>query len=161
MDMKKMELKPIGIVHSQFKQAQGTPIQPVFAKDAQGIVEVFDEYKEGLIDIEGFERIWLIFWLDRSHKYKLKVTPYMDTKEHGLFTTRAPARPNAIGISCVKLEKVESNKLYVSEIDILDGTPLLDIKPYSSKFDCFETTRNGWLDNVEKANHKADDRFHK
>ncbi|MBN1764609.1 MAG: tRNA (N6-threonylcarbamoyladenosine(37)-N6)-methyltransferase TrmO [Sedimentisphaerales bacterium] len=161
MDANKIELRPIGTIYSPFQQAQGTPIQPAFAHEAEGIVEVFDEYVEGLKDLDGFERIWLLFWLDRCSEYKLTVTPYMDTEQRGLFSTRAPARPNPVGLSCVKLERIESNKLYIRELDILDGTPLLDIKPYSSKFDCFEVSRNGWLDHVKDKAHKADERFHR
>ena len=156
-----MEIKPIGIIHSPFQQAAGTPIQPVFAKGTEGHVEVFDEYSQGLKDLDGFERLWLIYWFDRCRDYSLKVIPYMDTEERGLFATRAPARPNPIGISTVRLEKIERNTVYVREIDILDGTPLLDIKPYSPKFDCFEVSRNGWLENAARRNHKADERFHR
>jgi tRNA-Thr(GGU) m(6)t(6)A37 methyltransferase TsaA len=161
MTKEKMILKPIGIINSSFKLAKGTPIQPAFAKNAEGIVEVFEEYSVGLKDLEGFERIWLIYWFDRCKDYELIVTPYMDIEQRGLFATRAPARPNPIGISPVKLERIEYNKMYISEIDILDGTPLLDIKPYSPKFDSFEVTRNGWLKNVKVDKHTADERFHR
>ncbi len=157
----KLELKPIGVIKTPFKEAKGTPIQPAFAKDTAGTVEVFDDYAAGLSDLDGFERIWLIFWLDRAKSYKLKVTPYMDTQERGLFSTRAPSRPNPIGISSVELKKIEGNVIYVMGLDILDNTPLLDIKPYSFKFDCFNTTRNGWQDNVNTEKFIADERFHK
>jgi tRNA-Thr(GGU) m(6)t(6)A37 methyltransferase TsaA len=156
-----MEVKPIGIIHTPFKQAEGTPIQSSFAEGAKGIVEVFDEFAAGLKDLDGFERIWLIYWFDRAKESKLLVTPYMDTVERGLFATRAPARPNPIGISPVKLERIESNKIYVSDVDILDGTPLLDIKPYSPQIDCFEVSRVGWLKSVKGKKHKADNRFHR
>jgi tRNA-Thr(GGU) m(6)t(6)A37 methyltransferase TsaA len=161
MEKTKMEFEPIGIIHSPFKQAAGTPIQPAFAKDAEGVVEVYEPYIEGLQDLEGFERIWLIFWLHKSAPFKLRVTPYLDTVERGLFSTRAPSRPNPIGMSSVKLLKIDGGRLHVAEIDILDGTPLLDIKPYVGKVDCFQVERNGWLDTVEKDNTKADNRFHK
>lgn len=159
--MKKIELKPIGIVHSPFKQANGTPIQPAFAESAEGVVEVFDKYIEGLKDLDGFERIWLIYWFDRSKTFELLVTPYMDKQKRGLFATRAPSRPNSIGISSVKLRQIKGGKLYVRELDILDGTPLLDIKPYAPKFDHFDTARIGWLKNINTNRHTADDRFHK
>jgi tRNA (adenine37-N6)-methyltransferase len=157
----KIELNPIGIIHSPFKEAAGTPIQPAFAKSTQGVVELFNKYAAGLKDLDGFERIWLIYWFDRVKDYNLIVTPYMDTEQRGLFATRAPTRPNPIGMSPVKLESIESNKIYVGEIDILDNTPLLDIKPYSPKFDCFEVIRDGWLKNAINKNNKADERFHK
>ncbi|HUT29413.1 MAG TPA: tRNA (N6-threonylcarbamoyladenosine(37)-N6)-methyltransferase TrmO [Sedimentisphaerales bacterium] len=156
-----MKVKPIGIIHSPFLRPAGTPIQPVFGKGTEGAVEVLDEYAQGLKDLDGFERIWLIYWFDRCRDYSLVVTPYMDTEERGLFATRAPARPNPIGMSAVGLERVEGSKIYVSDIDILDGTPLLDIKPYSPKFDCFEVSRIGWLENAARGNHKADERFHR
>jgi tRNA-Thr(GGU) m(6)t(6)A37 methyltransferase TsaA len=156
-----MEVKPIGIIHSPFREAKGTPIQPVFAQGSEGTVEVFAEFQEGLADLEGFERIWLLFWLDRASLCKLKVKPYMDDKLRGLFATRAPSRPNPIGMSCVKLLSVEGNVLKVAELDILDGSPLLDIKPYVGKVDCFDVRRSGWLDTIEHKNTKADERFYK
>jgi tRNA-Thr(GGU) m(6)t(6)A37 methyltransferase TsaA len=156
-----MEIKPIGIIHSPFTTPEGIPIQPVFAKDSEATVEVYEEYKEALADLEGFERIWLLFWLDRASKFKPKVKPYMDNQMRGLFSTRAPSRPNPIGMSCVKLLGVEGNILKVAQVDILDGTPLLDIKPYIAKVDCFEIKRNGWLDAIKERNTKADNRFYK
>ena len=156
-----MEFKEIGKIHSPFKEASGTPIQPKFAKDICGTVEVHQEYAEGLKDLDGFERVWLIYYFDRINDEKLTVVPYMDTEEHGVFSTRSPARPNKIGMSAVKLEKVEGNILHVSGIDILDGTPLLDIKPYAKKMDFFDVERQGWLGKVGNHEGKADDRFHK
>jgi tRNA-Thr(GGU) m(6)t(6)A37 methyltransferase TsaA len=161
MENLKMELKPIGIIHSPFKQAKGVPIQPAFAKDTEGIVEVYEPYIEGLQDLEGFERIWLIFWLHKAAPFKLRVTPYLDTVQRGLFATRAPSRPNPIGLSSVRLLRRNGCRLHVAEIDILDGTPLLDIKPYIGKVDCFNVKRSGWLDTIEHKNTKADNRFHK
>lgn len=155
-----MKLKPIGIIHSPFSQTDGIPIQPVFAQGCEGTVEVYGEFKEALLDLDGFERIWLLYWFDRASEFKLKVKPYMDDRWHGLFATRAPSRPNPIGLSCVKLLSVKANIIHVSEIDILDGTPLLDIKPYVGKFDCFEVRHNGWLDTSDKGNMKSDNRFY-
>ncbi len=157
----KMEIRPIGIIHSPFTEASGTPRQAVFAKGSEGTVEVFAEFQEGLANLEGFERIWLLFWLDRAAPYRLKVKPYMDDKMRGLFATRAPSRPNPIGMSCVKLLSVEGNVLGVAEIDALDGTPLLDIKPYVGKLDCFNVKRSGWLQNILNNPSPADDRFYK
>ncbi len=158
--MEKIQLKPIGIIHSTFKQAQGTPIQPAFAHESEGIVEVFDEYLDGLKDLDGFERIWLIYFFDRAKEYKLTVKPYMDTTPHGLFATRAPSRPNPIGMSSVKIKEIKANKILVSQLDILDETPLLDIKPYAPKFDCFKVNRIGWLKNADERSGRADNRFH-
>lgn len=155
-----INVNPIGVVHSPLTSSDGAPIQPAFAKNCEGTVEVYKEFEEALLDVEGFERIWLLCWFDRASKFKLKVKPYLDDKLHGLFATRAPSRPNPIGLSCVKLLSIEKNILHVSGIDILDGTPLLDIKPYVGKFDSFEVKRNGWLDTVDKGNAKADNRFY-
>ena len=154
-----MEVKAIGTIHSPFQNASGVPIQPALAGDTEGFVEVFSEYVEALADLEGFERIWLLYWFDRASPFKSRVKPYLDHQSHGLFATRAPARPNPIGLSCVKLLAVEDTMLRVGGIDILDGTPLLDIKPYADRFDHFKVARCGWLDTVEKKTTKSDNRF--
>lgn len=154
-----MEVKAIGTIHSPFRDASGVPIQPAFASGTEGTVEVFAEYEEALSDLEGFERIWLLYWFDRAAPFKARVKPYLDDQSHGLFATRAPARPNPIGLSCVKLLSVEGTTLRVGGIDILDGTPLLDIKPYASRFDRFDVTRNGWLGTAERGITTSDDRF--
>ena len=111
-------------------------------------------------DLDGFERIWLLCWLDRASGFRAKVTPYLDSTSRGLFATRAPARPNPIGLSCVRLLAVEGNTLHVADLDILDGIPLLDIKPYVGRFDRFGVTRNGWLDTAEARKPQSDDRFY-
>ncbi len=156
-----ININPIGVIHSSLTSTDGAPIQPAFAQNFEGTVEVYKEFEEALLDLDGFEKIWLLCWFDRASKFKLKVKPYLDDKLHGLFATRAPSRPNPIGLSCVKLLSIKKNILRVCEIDILDGTPLLDIKPYVGKFDCFEVRRNGWMDTADKGNTKADNRFYK
>ena len=154
-----IQIEPIGIIHTPFKQAQGTPIQPIKGKGGKGWVEMDDAYADGLKDLDGFERIWLLFWCHRASEVKMHVKPYMDTEIRGLFSTRAPSRPNAIGMSCVKLLSIAGNRLEIEDVDMLDGTPLLDIKPYVAKFDTFEVSRCGWTDNVTNENTKADNRF--
>ena len=146
MAKRTLQLEPIGVIRSPWKQAKGTPIQPAMAKGAEGTVEVFAPYVEGLKDLDGFERIWLIYWFDRAAPARLTVVPFRDTVERGLFATRAPCRPNPIGISPVRLLGIDGEVLRVGDVDILDGTPLLDIKPYSPRFDCFGDARSGWLD---------------
>ncbi len=149
--MNEIKYKPIGVIHSPFKEAKGTPIQPRAAKDIDGTVEVFPEYAEGLKDVEGFSHIILIYHFHLSKKSTLKVKPYMDNESHGVFAMRGPSRPNPIGISAVRLLRIEENILHIQDVDIVDGTPLLDVKPYVPEFDTREVTKTGWLEkNVHK-----------
>ena len=153
-------LAGIGIIRSPFKEAAGIPIQPVFADGAEGTVEVFPQYADGLNDLEGFERVWLIYWLHKAPPGPLRVIPFRDTVARGVFATRAPCRPNAIGLSCVRLLSVAENRLTIGGVDILDGTPLLDMKPYIPKYDSFPESRAGWCDQTPaSAPTHADDRF--
>lgn len=154
-----MKLKPIGVIHSPHKQAAGTPIQPGMALGIEGTVEVFPEFVSGLQDLDGFERVWLVYWFDRSKEAQLVVTPFLDDKPHGIFATRSPCRPNPIGISSVRVLRVTNNLISVSDLDMLDNTPLLDIKPYAPSFDVFETKRCGWLDGPGTGLRVADKRF--
>lgn len=154
----KIEYHAIGIIHSPFKNAEGTPIQPSRSK-AKGTVEVSKEYMEGLCDLDGFSHIILLCHLNKSSKYKLKVIPFLDTKLRGLFATRAPNRPNPIGLSVVRLLGIEGNMLSIEGLDLLDGTPVLDIKPYVREFDDRVDYRSGWLESASKNSDVADDRF--
>ena len=140
-----MRIKPIGIIHSPFQSGAETPIQPSRSR-ANGQVEVFKEYQEGLEDIEGFSHIILIYWFHKSKGYSLKVKPFLDDTLRGVFATRAPSRPNQIGISVVRLLERKENILYVKGIDVLDGTPLIDIKPHVPDFESGEMVRIGWLE---------------
>ena len=141
-----VKYKIIGIIHTPFKNPKGTPIQPRGARGVEGVVEVFPEYVQGLKDIEGFSHIILVYHFHLVKQCKLLVKPYMDENEHGVFATRAPSRPNPIGISVVRLVGIKGNKLYVKDVDIIDGTPLLDIKPYVPAFDTpVGEVRIGWL----------------
>jgi len=156
--MNELKYKPIGVIHSPFKEPKGTPIQPAGAKGIDGTVEVFPEYAEGLKDIEGFSHLILIYYFHLSKGFSLKVKPYMDDEAHGVFAMRGPSRPNPIGISVVRLVKVEGNILYIQDVDMVDGTPLLDIKPYVPEFDIREVERTGWLEkNVHKLPAAKDD----
>ena len=159
--MDEIKYKPIGVIYSPFKEPKGTPIQPAGARGIDGTVEVFPEYAEGLKDIEGFSYIILICHFHLSRGWSLEVKPFMDDQLHGLFATRAPARPNPIGISTVRLVRVEENILHIQDIDIVDGTPLLDIKPYVPEFDVRDVAKTGWLEkNLHKlSTSKDDDRF--
>ena len=159
--MNRITYEPIGIIHSQFKDTRGTPIQSAGAVGSQGTVEVFPKYVDGLEGIEGFSHIILIYHFHLSKTFSLKVTPYLDNELHGVFATRAPARPNSIGISVVRLAKVKNGILHIQDLDIVDGTPLLDIKPYVPQVDVHNVEKIGWLkENVDKiASVKDDGRF--
>ena len=162
----KIEFESIGTIHSPFKELEGMPIQPTGAKGIEGKICLKDEFKPGLKDIDGFSHLILIYHLHKTNGNALEVKPFMDNKTHGVFATRSPKRPNNIGMTTVKLDKVEDDVLYISNVDILDGTPLLDIKPYVPQL--FEDTlvddiKIGWFETKhQKAkNQKADDRFFK
>jgi tRNA (adenine37-N6)-methyltransferase len=138
--------RPLGVIRSPFTEKDHTPIQSLFS-NAAGTVEVFPEYAEGLRDIGGFSHLFLIYHLHHTEECKLLRKPFLDgSKEHGIFATRHFCPPNPIGLSIVELKKVRGNVLEVGGIDVLDGTPLLDIKPYVRQFDCRENVRSGWFD---------------
>jgi tRNA (adenine37-N6)-methyltransferase len=153
--------KPIGIIHSPFKTIDGIPIQPAAAEGIQGEVKVNKEYSDGLKSLEEFSHIILIYHFHLTNGYKLKVVPFMDDVEHGLFATRAPGRPNPVGISVVKLKSISDNVIKVENIDVIDETPLLDIKPYISRFDNVNAEKNGWVSKIknEVGSMKSDKRF--
>jgi len=161
--MKEIIYHPIGFIHSPFKKPLGTPIQATGAKGIEGRIEIFPEYMEGLKDLEGFSHIFLIYHFHLSHQSSLIVRPFLDKKPHGVFSTRAPARPNPIGLSVVRLVRVDCNILFIQDLDIIDGTSLLDIKPYVPEFDERKKERIGWLEeNVNGLNTVQDDgRFRK
>lgn len=146
--MNLFNVKPVGIIRSEHKIAGNTPIQPVYAQECTGSVEVFPEYVEGLLDIEGFSYIILLYWLHKAESGPLLVKPFLHDVKHGIFATRAPGRPNPIGISIVSLINRDGPILHIKGVDILDETPVLDIKPYSSIFDCFPDARNGWQETI-------------
>jgi tRNA-Thr(GGU) m(6)t(6)A37 methyltransferase TsaA len=154
-------LKPIGVIHSPFKDLDGMPIQPAGASGVKGTVEVFEEYRTGLNDLDGFSHIVLLYLFHRSQGFSLHVVPYLDTQMRGVFATRAPRRPNAIGLSVVQLDMIKDGILQIQNVDILDGTPLLDIKPHVPEFDTQVKVRTGWLENVKGTvkHRKSDDRF--
>ena len=147
---KEITLKPIGVIHTPYKEPKGIPIQGVFERGVTGTVELFSEYREGLKDIDGFSHIILIYYFNRSREERLVGTPFLEDETRGIFAIRSPMRPNHIGFSIVKLESVENNVIAFSEVDMLDSTPLLDIKPYVSYFDSRENVRNGWLEKYFK-----------
>ena len=137
-------IKEIGIIHTPYNDLSECPIQPSRSKDTAE-VEVFKEYGKGLSDLDGFSHIILLFAFHRSEGYSLRIKPFLDDHLRGLFATRAPRRPNPIGLSVVRLIEIRDNVLTVNGIDMVNGTPLIDIKPYVSEFDKRDDVRLGWL----------------
>jgi tRNA-Thr(GGU) m(6)t(6)A37 methyltransferase TsaA len=159
--MNQVTYKPIGIIHSPFTQIEGMPIQSSAAKGIKGHIVVNEDYVEGLCDLDGFSHIYLLYHLHLSKSYNLKVIPFLDDQQRGVFSTRAPKRPNPIGLSVVKLIKIDLNILAIENVDIIDGTPLLDIKPYVQEMDGVNHYRIGWLSKYKKEmkSKNSDKRF--
>lgn len=162
MKTETVELTLIGTIHTPHTAADNIPVQPVGSKD-EGVAELYPEFAEGLKDVDGFSHVMLLFHLHEMKKdFKLIITPFMDKKEHGVFATRSPSRPAAIGLSTVKVKKVEDNKLYFEGADMLDGSPLIDIKPFFRNVDNRPDAISGWLEDKEAdiaSKHRSDDRF--
>ena len=156
--METISFKPIGIIFTPYQDPQGTPIQAAASLGVQGRIQIFPEYQEGLQDVEGFSHLILIYVFHLCRDYSLKVKPFLDDVKRGVFATRAPARPNPIGLSVVRLKRVEAETLYISDVDMLDGTPLLDLKPYVPEFDHRAGAKIGWLrKNLDKLKNAKDD----
>ena len=153
--------KPIGVIHSPFKEVKGTPIQPTGAKGIKGVIEINPEHRAGLKDLEEFSHLILLYHFHLTDGYSLQVRPYLDDITHGVFATRIPGRPNPIGLSIVRLVKIEGCTIHIQDVDIIDDTPLLDIKPYVPAFDLRETEEIGWLKGrADKVAHvKSDGRL--
>lgn len=144
--MEPIQYHPIGIIHTPHKTTEGTPIQPTGAKGIPGRIEIFPEYTAGLADLAGFSHIFILYHFHLSKKFSLKVKPYLDDQERGLFATRTPSRPNPIGLSVVRLIGITENNLQIQDVDVVDGTPLLDIKPYIPEFDVRKVDHIGWIE---------------
>ena len=156
--MSELTYNPIGVVHSPFKEPKNVPIQATASKGISGTIEIYPQYVEGLKDIEDFSHIILLYHFHLVKDCSLMVKPFLDDKLHGVFATRSPARPNKIGISVVHLTAIENNILHIQDVDIIDGTPLLDIKPYVPKFDCRKTSKIGWFSGkISKLSTTKDD----
>ncbi|MEG3055703.1 MAG: tRNA (N6-threonylcarbamoyladenosine(37)-N6)-methyltransferase TrmO [Methanoculleus sp.] len=159
--MTEIVFTPIGTVHSPFNDPRDMPIQPVGARGVRGTIELDPTYATGLKDLEGFSRIIVLYHFHRSNGYSLEVVPFLDKATRGVFATRAPRRPNTIGITMLKLIAVDGATLTVEDVDILDGTPVLDIKPYVPEFDAYPDERAGWLTTRSESARtmRSDDRF--
>lgn len=156
-----MSYQPIGTIYSPFGGIEQVPIQPPAAGGIRGTVEVFPEFAAGLQDLHGFSHIILLYHFHRVTQVKLTVVPFLDDEPHGVFATRAPSRPNPIGLSVVRLLGIEGNVLTIENVDIVDGTPLLDIKPYVPAFDHHQVERTGWLEATRTtlSEQRSDGRF--
>jgi tRNA-Thr(GGU) m(6)t(6)A37 methyltransferase TsaA len=153
----KLTYEPIGIVHSPFKEPKNVPIQATASKGSVGTVEVFSQFVEGLKDLQDFSHIFLLYHFHLTTSCYLMVKPFLEDKLHGVFATRSPARPNKIGLSVVHLLRIENNILHIENVDILEGTPLIDIKPYVPKFDDRKNAKIGWFDGkLDKLNEIKD-----
>ena len=152
---------PIGTIHSPYEDLSGMPIQPTGARGVRGTIDIFSEYRDGLRDLDGFSRIILLFAFHKNTKYTLFVKPFLDDTLRGVFATRAPKRPNAIGLSIVRLTGIHGCTLEIEDVDILDGTPLIDIKPYVPVFDAYPDATTGWLEPVAQnaKSFRSDKRF--
>jgi len=159
----KIEFSLIGLVHSSFTSIEGMPLQPNSEHARPGSIEIFPEFMDGLKDLDGFSHVILIYQFHQSKKFRLQVQPFLDSELRGVFATRAPSRPNQIGLSVVEIEKVEENIIYIKNLDMLDGTPLLDIKPYIPEFDAPICTKKGWLGSMlmQHSKTKTDNNFEK
>lgn len=156
--MDQITFRPIGLISTPFQESKGTPIQPRGAEGAVGTVRIFPEYCQGLQDLDGFSHIFLLYHFHHTQGFSLLVKPFLDEAQRGVFATRAPARPNPIGLSLVGLDRIEADVLHVRDVDMLDGTPLLDIKPFVPQFDTRDQVRVGWFtDNLEKLKTMRDD----
>jgi len=144
--MDNITLKPIGVIHTPYHEARDIPIQGIFKADVEGWIELDEKYQAGLKDLDGFSHAILLYYFHRSSEENLAEKPFLEDETHGIFAIRSPHRPNHLGISVVKMKRIEENKLFFTEVDILDGTPLLDIKPYSRYFDCRDDAVSGWMD---------------
>jgi len=144
--MDQITVRPIGIIHSPYKEAKGIPIQGAFDDKIEAWVELRDEYADGLKDLDGFSHATLIYYFHRSQREEIEGRPFLEQEKHGIFAIRSPHRPNHIGLSVVKIKSIRGNRMYFTEVDALDGTPLLDIKPYVKYFDSRDNVISGWLD---------------
>ena len=159
--MNTIKYKPIGIIYTPFTEREGMPIQPTGAKGVKGTITIEPEYTEGLTDLDCFSHVILIYHFHLINECKLRLIPFMDDKPHGVLATRAPKRPNPVGFSVVKLNKIEDNIIYIENIDVLNETPLLDIKPFIPDVDCVEADKLGWLEGKSDnmGDKKSDNRF--
>jgi len=153
MEFNKIVMNPIGTIHSPYKECKDLPIQGIFKKTVEAWVELKDKYIDGLTDLDGFSHCILIYYFHQSEKEELIGKPYLEQEKHGIFAIRSPHRPNHIGFSIVKIQRIKENKLFFTEVDMIDNTPLLDIKPFVKHFDNRAAVTSGWLDKHFQSNN--------
>ncbi len=146
MTMEEIKLNPIGVINTPYKDQKNIPIQGRFDDSVEGCCVLKNKYSGGLLHLEEFSHAILIYHFHKSEKEEIKVRPFLEPIEHGVFAIRSPHRPNKIGFSIVKIKKILENKLFFSQVDMFDGTPLLDIKPFVKHFDNRENVKSGWID---------------
>ncbi|MHC4737391.1 MAG: tRNA (N6-threonylcarbamoyladenosine(37)-N6)-methyltransferase TrmO [Planctomycetota bacterium] len=144
--MKQITMLPIGEIHSPYKQSRDVPVQGVFRENVEAWIELKAEYASGLKDLDGFSHAIILYYFHKSQKEEIESSPFLETDKHGIFAIRSPHRPNHIGFSTVKIERIEANKMCFTQVDMLDGAPVLDIKPYVKYFDHKDNVKCGWLD---------------
>lgn len=162
MNKNNISLERIGIIKTPWLTPENMPIQPTGAKTVKGTIVLNENYVAGLKNLEEFSHIILIYQLHLIKEPKLEVIPFMDTEPKGIFATRSPKRPNKLGISIVEIEHINKNKIHILDVDMMNGSPLLDIKPFFEDFDNRFHTKKGWLakkTNLDKENFKSDERF--
>ena len=144
--MEQIIMHPIGVIHSPHKESKDIPIQGTFDDKVEAWLELKDEYVNGLKDLDGFSHAIIIYYFHKSHREEIEGRPFLEQDKHGIFAIRSPHRPNHIGFSIIKIKSIKANKVYFTEVDVLDGTPLLDIKPYVKYFDSRDNVVSGWLE---------------
>ena len=154
--MSKIIMHPIGIIHSPYKESKNIPIQGIFKDDVEAWIELEDKYVKGLKDLDKFIYAIIIYYFHKSQREEVEGKPFFEQDKHGIFAIRRPNRPNHIGLSIVKIKSIKGNKMYFTEVDVLDGTPLLDIKPYVKHFDSRDNAVSGWLDKHFKSGNIPD-----
>jgi len=155
--MEQIIIHPIGKIHSPYKDTKGMPIQGVFISDVEAWIELEDKYAGGLKDLDGFSHAIILYYFHKSQREDIEGQPFLEPHKHGIFAIRSPHRPNHIGLSIVRIERIKANKMYFSQVDVLDGTPVLDIKPYVKYFDSRDDVMCGWVDKHFKNDNIPDE----
>ena len=158
--MKQIIFNPIGVIHSSYKEAKDIPIQGRFKDNVEAYIELREKYVKGLKDLDKFSHAIILYYFHMSDRETIEGKPYLEDYKHGIFAIRSPHRPNHIGLSIVRIKRIQDNKLYFTQVDMIDGTPVLDIKPYVRFFDNIENAISGWLEKHFKDGKIPDNVIH-